>query len=589
MPNQMISKTDKAATISSIFFSRSILTYQLFGCLMFILATSCNEAGNDRGQEPSEYLQAVQTFADNVMEKGEDRWGDYHSPLLVDGIEVETGEPIRWEQDTGEEWIISNFASQQNLMRVFTTLTELTGEPVYRERAEEITNYMFEQHSDSVGLLHWGGHQFVDLETMEHQFEGRPHELKNHFPYYEFLYEVDPEATAQMLRAMWNGHVMDWEILDLNRHAPYNTPMGSLWDHEFVQPEPFFEGRGLTFINFGTDMIHVGMSLYFLEQEEGARIWGQRLFEQYVRARHPETGLGVYQYSQPERREQPPQEGPLEGRQTYSNYGDRAENQFKEKYGDIALEGNVLWGNRVRTLYGRSPIMTLHLAEQLEGTQAGEDILTWTLDGMRAAAKYAYVPEENYFRPMWTDGTDLSDDVMPRTGYYGDQGDEFDKMIPGGIMALSYARAARLSEGDPEIWNVIRHILMAEDLGDPGSGIEAEPSLNLQTDQSDPDILVAVLELHRATGHDEYLQLAGRIGDNILENHFHNGYFQPSSEHNYARFDDPEPLALLVLEATLQGRPEAAPPYVAGIGGTQGDHHADYGRTRDWQIFEETE
>jgi len=530
------------------------------------------------------YLETVQTFADNVLERGRDRYGELHSPLFADGINVDTGEPVRWD---GDGWILSNFGSQQNLMRVLTSLSELTGEEKYRQAAVEATQYMFDHHSDNNGLLYWGGHQFVDLETMTHHFEGRPHELKNNFPHYDFLWDVDPEATRRMLRAMWNAHVLDWGKLDLNRHADFNGEMGRLWDHEFEQPEPFYEGRGLTFINFGTDMLQAAMSLYFLDGDEGARLWGNRLFEQYVRARHPDTGLGVYQYSQPEQRDTPPAEGPLEGRLTFSQYGDRAKNQFGAVYGDVALEGNALWGGRMISLYGRNPIMTLHIAEQLAGTEAGETMLDWTLDGMRAYARHAYVAEQNHFRPMWADGTDLSDAVMPRTGYYGQKGDAFPKLEPDGVLALAYARAARLSGGDPEIWHVIRHMMIGQALGDPGVDVQARPQLNPDTGHSDPDMLVAVLELQRATGRDEYFQLADRIADNILDQRWHDGFFKPSGDHINARFDDPEPLALLTLEAVRQGRPEAVPPYLTGIGVTDGEPEGG-GRMRDRQFYQET-
>ena len=552
---------------------------------LLTLIVSCSPSvESEKGD--SVYLQAVQEFADHILDHGRDRYGDVHSPLFADGIHVETGEPMRWEYD-GQSWVISNFASQQNLMRVLTSLTELTGKQRYRDEAEKAARYMFTNHTDSQGLLYWGGHQFVDLMTMEHQFEGRPHELKNNFPYYEFLWEVDAEATQRMLEAIWNAHIMDWDVLDINRHGEYNSEPGHLWDHEFEQQDPFFEGRGLTFINFGTDMIQTAMTLHFLANDDDARDWGVRLYEQFVRARHPETGLGVYQYSRPERRSVPPEDGPLEGTLTYSHYGDRAENQFGEIYGDIALEGNALWGSRISTLYGRSPIMLFHLAEQLKGTQAGDDMLNWTLDGLKALAQYSYVPESNHFRPMWTDGTDLTGQVIQRTGYFGKEGDEFKPYTPDGTLALSFSKAIRLSEGDPELWNVIRHILIGEGLGDPGMNPTDKPDLNLQTANSNPDLLVTLLELNKITGSTEYVRLAERIGDNILEKHFHNGYFMPSENHVYSRFDDPETHALLLLDATLQGKPEFVPPYLTGRGGTQGEHD-DIGRTRDWIFYDQT-
>ncbi|MEX2603154.1 MAG: hypothetical protein WD361_03075, partial [Gracilimonas sp.] len=392
--------------------------------IFVVFITSCSQTpGKDR-QEQSKYLKAVQTFANNVLEHGTDQYGEIQSPLLADGINVKTKEPVRWETED-HSWIISNFASQQNLMRVFVGLSELTGNNKYRNSAKETVRYMFANHTDSQGLLYWGGHQFVDLETMENQFKDRPHELKNNYPFYEFMWEVDSVSTRKMLRAMWNAHILDWGKLDLNRHGEYNLEMGNLWNHEFHQPEPFFEGEGLTFINAGTDMIQSALSLYLLGNDEEAKTWGLRLYEQYIRARNPETNLGVYQYSQAKQQEQPPAEGPLVGELTFSRYGDRAANQFGDTYGEIALEGNMLWGGRMETLYGKSPVMILYLAEQLEGTEAGNHLSEWTIEGLKAYAKYAYMPEENMFRPMWADGTDLTGHVYPRTGYYGKKGTPF--------------------------------------------------------------------------------------------------------------------------------------------------------------------
>jgi pectate lyase len=535
---------------------------------------------------PLDYLSVVRQFADNVLEHGRDRYGEVHSPLFVDGMNTRTHEPVRWEHE-GESWILSNFASQQNLIRVLDALTNLTDVPKYRDAAVEATQYMYRHHADQQGLLHWGGHQFVDLQTMQHQFEGRPHELKNNFPYYEFMWEVDSTATRRMLQAMWNAHIMDWSVLDMNRHAEFNTPAGPLWGHEFHQAEPFFEGRGLTFINFGTDMMHVALSLYFLGEEEGARVWGTRLFEQYVRARHPETGLGVYQYSQPVRRETPPAEGPLTGRLTFSSYGDRAQNQFGAVYGDIALEGNALWESRIATIYGRSAIITLHLASQLEGRPEGSYLLDKTVAGMEAIARYSYDTGRNVFRPLWADGTDLTGHTIQRTGYFGREGESFPELIPDGIMALAFTRAALMS-GSEELWRVLRSMLVGAGLGDPGSEIGAAPELRFDTTITDPDYLFAVLELYRATGQAAYLQLARHIGNAIVENRFHEGYFKPGLEYIFARFDNAESLALLTLAAIEAGRPDAVPPYLGSVGSTQGDHDG-LGNIRDFLFFEETD
>lgn len=538
----------------------------------------------------SELLQVVTQFADNVLENGRDRYGEIHSPLFTDGISVDLGEPVRWDFYDDESWIISNFASQQNLMRVLTGLSKLTCDEKYQNAAAAAVQYMFDYQTGSNGLLYWGGHQFVDLESMQNQFDSRPHELKNHFPLYSFMWEVDQESTRKMLKAIWNAHILNWNLLDLNRHGNYNLEMGKLWDHEFDYPDPFFEGQGLTFINAGSDMIQVGMALYHLDGNEKARTWATRLYKQYVNARHPETGLGVYQYSQPEQRDLPPREGPLEEEHTYSSFGDRAKNQFGEVYGDIALEGNVLWGRRVRTIYGQSAVILLHISEQLDGSEIGQNFQDWTIDGMKAYANYAYNHENNSFLPMWTDGKDLTGETYPRTGYYGEKGTEFKSIKPDGTMMISFARAVRLSNGDETIWNVLRHMFIDEGLGDPGTTPFNASSLNISTTITDPDILVSVLDIYQLTEDESYLQLAERIGDNIVAERYHKGYFLPTKKHKFARFDALEPLALLHLIASKYGKSSDIPPYLTGSGSTDGEKFVEDidGRPSDRMIYEQT-
>lgn len=552
----------------------------LHACLAFalLLTASAGLTAPPRpsATEPSRFVRAVQTFADNVLEHGRDRYGTTRSPLFVDGINVDTREPLYWHY-RGHSWVVSNFANQQNLMRVFIALSKITGEPRYRKAAEDAARYMFDHYADSQGLLRWGGHQFVDLITLEPQANITWHELKMHYPYYEFLWEVNPEATRRFLRAMWNAHVLDWRTLEFNRHGEYNQPMGSLWNSEFAPAPPFFEGGGLTFFNAGMDLILASVTLHDLGDEPGALKWGLRLYEQYVRARHPKTGLGVTQFTQPRRKtaEPPPAEGPLTGGLRNERYGDRAKNQFGHIYGAVALEGNALWGGSFRSVYGESTALLLSLAEnQLKGTREGEVMLGWILDGIKAVARHAYAPEENHFRPLWADGTDLTGKVIPRTGYFGEKGRPFLPLSLNGrersgadrglSLLLTFARAARISKGDPEIWNVVRHMFRGRELGDPGSHPDAAPALNRRTEEYSTDVLAAVLELHRLTGRADYLALAERIGDNLLRERFHRGYFQPSVDHLYARFNDKEPVALLLLEAALRGTPELMPTYDPG-------------------------
>jgi len=73
------------------------------------------------------YLDAARAFADTALDRGRDRYGNRETPLFVDGLHVETLEPVQW-QGRGETWVLCNVASQQPLMRLLDGLTAVTGD-----------------------------------------------------------------------------------------------------------------------------------------------------------------------------------------------------------------------------------------------------------------------------------------------------------------------------------------------------------------------------------------------------------------------------------------------------------------------------
>jgi pectate lyase len=542
-------------------------------CLVYGLLVECSaaEPGDTRTSADRDRLQAVVQFADNVLAKGRDRYGEKPTPLFVDGIQVDTGEPVRWVAG-GQEWIPSNLASQQNLFRTLVGLTNLTGEPRYRQAAEKTIRYHFEHLRSPCGLLRWGGHRFIDLSSGRVVGEQNSHELKFNLPYYELMHDVDPAATEQYLKAFWNAHILDWGRLDMNRHGRYGKSMGALWENRFDDPEPFFEGDGLTFLNSGTDLIYAGVMLHQFIGDRGALVWSLRLAEQYVKARHPETGLGVYQYSKPVRRQQPPETGSLP---TTSNYGDRAENQFGAEFGEVAREGYLL--RSPASIYGNNAIVQLQLAELLG--DEGRPLLDWTREGLLAAARHVYHPSTNRVRPMWADGTDLTDYVVKRDGYYGRAGTVFRAQTAPTLLFWSYALGHRLTSAG-QLWDTARSMARGHGLGDLGSAPGEAVAVNLDTDLADPIALFGILEVCRTADIPEYRQLARRVGDNLVRQRFHQGFFLPSARHIHANFNAIEPLAILTLDAMLRGTPEAVPRYNSGHGFIHGPHDG-YGRTTD--------
>jgi len=506
-------------------------------------------------------LRAVVGFADNVLRHGRDTYGSEPTPLLADGLDVDTREPVRWTYSGTRHrpgaWVVSNLALQQNLFRTLVGLSGLTGDPRFRDAAAAAVAFHFDQLASPCGLLRWGGHQFVDLRTKTPQgpFMGDVHEFKHTYPFYELLAEVRPEATARFVRAFWNAHVIDWATLDMSRHGHYGKPMGALWASRFDEPAAFFEGSGLTFVNCGSDLVFAAAALYRLSGDAGALAWAKRLDRSYVRARHPRTGLGVYQYSSPRARE-----AAVAG-STLSVYGDRALRQLGPEFGEIAREGNVLDPRRAESIYGRHAVIELGLAEELRQDEFRE----WALAGLRACASWIYDPERHVIRPLLADGTDLTGFALRRDGYYGRAGTVFQARRPAAVLLWSLVLGHRLS-GDGLLWSTARAMARGHGLGDigtaPGEGVRpAAPP-----DCADPDALFAVLEMYATVPHPAYLELARAIGDNILAQRFHAGYFLPSPAHAHARFDAVEPLALLALEGVLRGRPADVPPYRTGKG-----------------------
>ncbi|EON75695.1 Exopolygalacturonate lyase [Lunatimonas lonarensis] len=540
---------------------------------LFGLKLQASKERKPRGYS-SERIAAVQRFAETVLAHASDRFRDQESPLLVDGLSVSDYAPVEWVHE-GERWIPSNLANQQNFFRTLVGLSRITGDDRYRQSAINAISYGFKHQQHENGLMYWGGHRFFDLASGRFVGEGYRHEFKFTLPYYELMWEVDPEATTKFIRAFWNAHILDWQTLDMNRHGEYETTMGKLWDHVPMDSPPFFEGDGLTFINAGTDLIYAGFELYQLNGEEGAFQWANHLAKRYVEARHPQTNLGVYQYSKPIRKNNPPASGPLP---TTSNYGDRAENQFSADFGEVAKEGYLL--RSPGSIYGHNAIIQLQMAERLK--DRGTQLLDWTLAGMKAWAEYGYDPVRNHAKPIWADGTDLSGYVIKRDGYYGKAGTTFRSSEVPSILFWSYALAYRLTS-DEDVWETLRQMAKGFDLGDLGAP-DGKRSLHLETSQSDPLVLFGVLELCKYSSDLGLRKLAEQLGDNIVRNRFHNGLFIPSSDHLYGSINAIEPLALLTLEAMLRNKPEWVPAYNGGSGYFHGPHDG-LGRTTDQAVF----
>lgn len=537
------------------------------------------------GLAASERLKLVERYAQTMLAAAQDSYSGQNTPLLANGINMIDGSPLLWKNADGTDNILSNFSAQQNFMRLLVGLSELTGKPEYKEQAKANVRYYFDHYQDPVGgLLFWGGHRFIDLNTLEPLGVGDKnmvHELKNGYPFYDLMYDVNPAATTRLIEGIWNAHVYNWTEMETSRHGSYDKPIGLLWAHQKTQLEPWYETPGLSFLNASNDLIYAASVLARRDKKPVALAWGEHLAFQYVYPRDKNTRLGVYQFTKALQRETTTDDS-----NTHSKFGDRALRQFGPEFGPNALEGNMMLRGRTSTIYSENALMQLQLAKEL-GKQ-GENFHNWTVDGLTAFAQHAYDPKTGMLRPMIADGQDLSNYVLPRDGYYGKKGTVLSQYKADSKFLLSFARAYALVPSD-YLWTVIQGIAKSEDLGDVGSKAGQNMALHMGTKNRDPFAIFTLITLYEASGNRNYLLLAEKVADNLVARHYVDGFFLDAPDSLWANIDSIHPYALLSLEAALAGKSQAIAPFMNGAGFTEGEYRLNDGTLRisttDQHIF----
>ncbi|EMQ3398223.1 pectate lyase, partial [Yersinia enterocolitica] len=496
--------------------------------------------GNIKGSDAVmiNWLSAIRSYVDLVQSVSHSNQNP--TPLMADGFDVLTHQPVVWKFPDGRNIPISNFASQQNWLRTLDALSVVTQDPQYHQQARVQSSY-FMQHGvhEQSGLFYWGGHRFFNLDTLKTEgpeSKAQVHELKHHLPYYDLLLSVDREKTLNFLQGFWHAHVEDWQTLDLGRHGSYDKQRDphvfTHARHDVVKPEALPqlpETKGLTFVNAGTDLIYAAYKYAEYTGDIAAAAWGKHLYRQYVLARNPETGLPVYQFSSPQQRRPIPEDD----NQTQSWYGDRAKRQFGPEFGEIAREANVLFRD-MRPLLIDNPLAMLDILRQ----QPDAEVLQWVIDGLKNYYRFAYDVESNTLRPLWNDGQDMSGYVLQRDGYYGAKG----KVISPFPLEVDYllplVRAWRASEDD-ELLDLIAVLLHRWQLAELNKQQRSAALMDGKKPAASPYLLLALVELAEHCQCSQLFALAWQIGNDLFQQHYHRGLFVESAEHRYFRIDNP--------------------------------------------------
>jgi hypothetical protein len=203
------------------------------------------------------FLAVVQRYADTMIERGRDTYGPQKSGLLLSALDRMTLAPlkvrpappggIRRGDRPGRPWVEMNGANpmlDQNLLRVFYTLSEITGEPGYAKVAdEELTWFFNNTMSAKTGLLPWGEHLSWDVihdipisggEEMMHEY-ARPWML------WDRCFALAPEASAKFALGVWEHQIANHNTGGYDRHAPY-LDHGPVDGKDFARHGAFYIG-----------------------------------------------------------------------------------------------------------------------------------------------------------------------------------------------------------------------------------------------------------------------------------------------------------------------------------------------------------
>ncbi len=522
-------------------------------------------------------LNAVQTHVDLILKHGKDRWGPTQTELFVDGLHVDDFRPTLW-QEKQRSRKISNLASQQVWLRTLSALSAVSGEERYQDQAEATMTDAFRRLRTPEGLLYWGGHLAYDLERDQPWgMWNHGHELKQHYPWFSALYEVDADATTELMEAIWIRHMGDWESLLFNRHGEVSKPSKSAIR---LQPQPGWaypyqkdielplrpEGSELSFVVTAASLIHTGLTHARLTAEPELALWSLRLADRYWSLRDPETGLGGYQFNV---RNQP-------------DSGDKAQKQYESVLGSRAREWLLLSPLSARQI--DFPLMLLLHADALpDGNDVKQKLIDETVSEWLSYVRYAYQAEQKHWIAISTDGMPLPVAKMTQKGYYSQR--KWKPKASNGKDLQLAALAYRLRPGK-ETLQALNDLLAAVGItySESDAGL-----ISAEEGTRNAAVIFALLDVERSLPRVGALSLAEELCLEMLETHRVNGLFVPDTERIWASINTPLPLAILHVLAAQQ----ESPPLLASPLPDSGFFHApfhgvaskNWGRTYDRHVF----
>lgn len=187
-----------------------------------------------------DYLKLVRAYADTLLTRGRDVYGEVKSPLIASVLDRKAlrlfeGDGLKdlagisrgsWGIRSHDRMLTgANPMHDQNFYQVLYALTALTGERRYAEEADRTLRW-FLQHclSPKTHLPAWGEHIGWDFhtETIIEKQAGTTHEYFRPWVLWPRCYKLAPAACARFARGLWEHQIGDHKTGNFSRHARWD-------------------------------------------------------------------------------------------------------------------------------------------------------------------------------------------------------------------------------------------------------------------------------------------------------------------------------------------------------------------------------
>ena len=180
--------------------------------------------------EKRSYLDYTRECIDLLIEHGTDRYGEVHSPMLMNIIDVRTrtcppdplalDEAFRVTRRGRRGPAGGNLYPDQPTIDAMYGLSRATGDKKYATFADKCVNHTMTKLVDERGFFWWGWHRHYDayLDQMTGH-SGNSHEIHVQEIIWPQLWRVNPQAVTREIEAIWQWHIVDKTTGECNRHG----------------------------------------------------------------------------------------------------------------------------------------------------------------------------------------------------------------------------------------------------------------------------------------------------------------------------------------------------------------------------------